>query len=232
MKKMILALVSAAAAVLAAGCATEVASSEQTSGAAEATDTAELAERDNTSHAYEVSIDNFWVTYPRSKNTDTVTAAISVVDGYTNVELVHSWQFAANVHDGGVNVNFARTFAIANWQVVKIGVGLENFGIQSLSRGEVANVVVRAEQSVSEFGLGQIWPVYNEFSRNVGLGFGQGGCDGIVAGDGAVLYGSQLESLTANGPYTRTIMFPGTDSAGGCGRNSLYYMTWTIRRAA
>lgn len=55
-------------------------------------------------------------------------------------------------------------------------------------------------------------------------------CDGIVAVERIKLLGRDLHQKTAQGPYTVTTVHPGTDSNTGCGDNSRYRVTWSIRR--
>ncbi len=56
-------------------------------------------------------------------------------------------------------------------------------------------------------------------------------CDGLVAVELRALMGRDLYILTGNGTHavTVTVQHPGTDSATGCGGNSDYEVTWTIR---
>jgi hypothetical protein len=56
-------------------------------------------------------------------------------------------------------------------------------------------------------------------------------CDGLVAVELPSLMGRDLYMLTENGskPVTMTVQHPGTDSNPGCGGNSRYEVTWTIR---
>ncbi len=56
-------------------------------------------------------------------------------------------------------------------------------------------------------------------------------CDGLVAVELRALMGRDLYILTGNGthPVTVTVEHPGTDSSTGCGGNSHYKVTWTIR---
>lgn len=187
---------------------------------------------------YIVSIDNFWVTYPRAK-TDTVTAGISMgwADNSTNppsllyTPELHQYRHVGNVSNGGVNISdFSVTMAIPNDKMVRIAVGLENTGNNN-NLGTVSDFVAWGETTHNLYGIGPIWPANSSFSEGWYDLPRPDTCDGLVAADGAVQSGAELYALTANGPYTRTVMFPGTDSNWGCGRNSLYYMTWTIKRA-
>jgi hypothetical protein len=56
-------------------------------------------------------------------------------------------------------------------------------------------------------------------------------CDGIVAAEMRAMMGRDLFMLTNNGrnPVTVTTTHHGTDSPTGCGANSVYQVTWTIR---
>ena len=57
-------------------------------------------------------------------------------------------------------------------------------------------------------------------------------CDGPVAAGVHVFTGAELASPTLGGKVlTETDHNPGTDSPTGCGRNSNYYVTWSIRSA-
>jgi len=55
-------------------------------------------------------------------------------------------------------------------------------------------------------------------------------CDGLVAAEQIALTGRDLHLKTANGPLTATTTHPGTDSPTGCGSNSQYEVTWSIKR--
>lgn len=71
-------------------------------------------------------------------------------------------------------------------------------------------------------------------------------CDGVVAADKVAyqggwpppgghvivpLTGADLWNWTYLGTHRETREYPGTDSAVGCGQNSLYYVSWSISRA-
>jgi hypothetical protein len=55
-------------------------------------------------------------------------------------------------------------------------------------------------------------------------------CDGPVAAEQVTLTYADLMAKIANGPYTHETPNPGTDSATGCGGNSMYYVTWHVAR--
>jgi hypothetical protein len=55
-------------------------------------------------------------------------------------------------------------------------------------------------------------------------------CDGAVAGGNHVFSGAQLAAQTANGHViSGTDNNKGTNSPTGCGSNSQYYVSWTIK---
>lgn len=55
-------------------------------------------------------------------------------------------------------------------------------------------------------------------------------CDGPVAAGVHVFTGAELASMTSGGKVvTQTDHNPGTDSPHGCGRNSNYFVTWSVR---
>lgn len=55
-------------------------------------------------------------------------------------------------------------------------------------------------------------------------------CDGTVAAEQVTLLYQNLLADTANGAYKHETQNPGTDSATGCGGNSMYYVTWIVSR--
>jgi hypothetical protein len=57
-------------------------------------------------------------------------------------------------------------------------------------------------------------------------------CDGPVAGEQNTFTYDELLQKTANGNYSETTKHPGTDSATGCGSNSMYYVSWHIQKVA
>ena len=59
-----------------------------------------------------------------------------------------------------------------------------------------------------------------------------GGCDGPLVSDWQSLTGETLWRYTDSRTFRRTITYPGTDSATGCGSNSLYDVTYAIQRVA
>jgi hypothetical protein len=55
-------------------------------------------------------------------------------------------------------------------------------------------------------------------------------CDGPVAAEQITLTYADLVAKTANGTFSHETKQPGTDSATGCGSNSMYYVDWHITK--
>ncbi|MCU1324072.1 MAG: hypothetical protein JWM43_3721 [Acidobacteriaceae bacterium] len=55
-------------------------------------------------------------------------------------------------------------------------------------------------------------------------------CDGAVAAEQNTFSYKDLVARTAHGVFTQKTKHPGTDSATGCGGNSVYYVTWHIAK--
>lgn len=71
----------------------------------------------------------------------------------------------------------------------------------------------------------------NWLFEQLGSLFSEGHCDGSVALEQALISGRDLHLATAGGhAYLKTTDHPGTDSPTGCGANSDYSVTWSIRR--
>lgn len=55
-------------------------------------------------------------------------------------------------------------------------------------------------------------------------------CDGLVAIEQVTFTGKELQALTTDTqPHTVTTSYPGTDSNTGCGDNSFYVITWSVK---
>lgn len=54
-------------------------------------------------------------------------------------------------------------------------------------------------------------------------------CDGVVAAEQILTMGKDLQGKTTHGPYSMTTVHNGTDTPHGCGSNSQYEVTWSIR---
>ncbi len=85
--------------------------------------------------------------------------------------------------------------------------------------------------------VASVVPVYGSVLSAVVTGVGDvinffnPDCDGPVVADAVLASGADLALWTQSGPYTRTIGFPGVNSATGCGSNSYYEVTYTIARS-
>jgi hypothetical protein len=83
-------------------------------------------------------------------------------------------------------------------------------------------------------GTGSIWDTLLTYGAAVGIPYLIGlllpNCDGPVAVDQIIVTGDVLDYWTQHGPYAERRIYPGTESADGCGSNSQYSVLWSIRR--
>ncbi len=57
-------------------------------------------------------------------------------------------------------------------------------------------------------------------------------CDGTVAADKIVTNGQEIAQWTTTGSHSVFTTYHGTDSPIGCGSNSLYYVTWHVKKVS
>ena len=78
------------------------------------------------------------------------------------------------------------------------------------------------------FGYEAVWNKLNDFTHWLnGMQFIN--CDGVVAADAITASADGLRDWTRDGAlYRETRRYPGTNSAMGCGGNSLYFVTWSV----
>lgn len=109
------------------------------------------------------------------------------------------------------------TAVIFNYQIVNAGHN------DSAVEKALKDASVKLLDSATYPGVGTVsgW-LYDIFRVN---------CDGIVASDQVYATGAMLKawvSSSADGVYSETRQYPGSDSPMGCGGNSMYYVTWYV----
>jgi hypothetical protein len=121
--------------------------------------------------------------------------------------------------------------------LVKAAGSITSDGVQSISKGIGAGL--GAIVGIEIIGTTVLAPVIGSLLGSlVDYLLGKVGsvvfadCDGLVAAEGVAFSGRDLFLKTKDGPLTVTTTHHGTDSASGCGANSVYEVTWTIGRVA
>jgi hypothetical protein len=209
---------------------------------------------------YSFSVDYFTVEQARSLDQDTDTAQSTLKAGNwpekAKTEYMGDWGGTAlkqaqvfSLNYGPVTVELSEP-VIFNYQIInsaeadkdtlngqlnKAGKTMAEYAITSIKKalGEgftaITSIEIASITSVPVIGtiLGLISGWLTQQLAEVLSGW----CDGTVAVEQAVLLGRGLHIATANGRvYSVTTDHPGTDSHDGCGGNSDYKVTWSIRR--
>ncbi len=209
---------------------------------------------------YVFSVDLVQVDTARSLNADTDTAQATVTVGNAPAQSAtqyidaiggtHPKQWQPNLLSfGPLTVELADS-VVFNYQIVNkgnpnpdvvdsamtaAGKKLADYAIQSISKSllagltEIESVEIGSVSSAVPvvgplLGILAAWLV----SELTSIVFAD--CDGPVALEQVVLLGRDLCQKTAAGPYRTTTTHPGTDSAIGCGSNSVYEVSWSITR--
>ncbi len=209
---------------------------------------------------YVFSVDLVKVDTARSLNADTDTAQSTLTIGnspaatatQSNSALggTHPKQWQTNLLQfGPVSVELADS-VVFNYQIVNkgnpnpnvvdkalndAGKKLADYAVKSVSKSLLSGL--QQIESVEIGSLTSAVPVIGPMLGIVGswllseltsIVFAD--CDGLVAVEQVVLLGRDLYVKTGVGSYRVTTTHPGTDSATGCGANSLYEVSWSITR--
>lgn len=113
---------------------------------------------------------------------------------------------------------------------------VSNLGAPGGDSGKAQQALDQGSDTVAGI-LNKVYPQYkdltiltNDFNHWLDKALGGGLCDGVVARDIITLTPNDLQSIMNNPDHTltKTVTYPGTDSAVGCGSNSVYQVTYTV----
>ena len=178
---------------------------------------------------YTFTVESVYIRNLRSRESDTeVLGAGVAVDGTPSSVAKKK---AGDWHRGGPH---SAAFAIELQEIqpedrVDITYAIANAGHGSENKinDAIANVVESSVGKVPGFGsivsaAAEAWSkLFDVLDPD---------CDGVVFADSVPATGADLAAWTQDGIYRRTISYPGTDSAAGCGGNSFYEVTYSIAR--
>jgi hypothetical protein len=164
------------------------------------------------------------------EDTDTVSFAVKIGSSMMgppqvlHLGNVDNGDHPVNLQFGPVLIDNPATPVVMNYAIVNAGnqplSDLDNALIQGL--GTLASTV---------FGGASVWTAVAKKFIDFFTGIIFANCDGPVATDQIELTGDSINAMTARfNSHTETRVYPGTDSAKGCGSNSLYRVTWSILR--
>lgn len=192
------------------------------------------------------SLDSFKITNTRSRHEDTdyVSFTLLVRDASGNGTPQTLTKSMGNLNNGTFNVglSFPNVVVPSNGSVVfnylivnsghssegDIDKALEAVGGALANKGLTAGGTALGSAILP--GLGTILGAIAGWLASEISGILSANCDGPVAAEQVTLTYNDLMAKTASGPDTVTTPHPGTNSATGCGSNSMYYVTWHIAR--
>lgn len=196
-------------------------------------------------HVYTFTVTSFKITDTRSVHEDTdfvsaagavgSAAAVSaptksmgdVNNGTHAVNL--SVQVAALPTD---SVSFSYGIVNSGYDANKLEASLKSLVSSAASKGAKAGIAAAADALIP--GSGSIASTFGSSAADWAIGklldIVFANCDGSVAAGNHVYSGSQLAAQTAGGKtVSGTDDNKGTDSPTGCGANSRYYVSWSIK---
>ena len=158
-----------------------------------------------------------------SKDTDVVTLAVKVGDQLFPPVTKHLGDLGVDRNPHPVNLNVGPV-EVADTDTVVVSFIVANLGYDASDEGlarQFMNTLSDAAAAVCTalYGAGSAWQVLNKATQWIN-GLLTADCDGLVAQDQYTFSGAELAGLS---PQTR--VYPGTDSAVGCGANSQYQVT-------
>ena len=192
------------------------------------------------------SLDSFKITNTRSRHEDTdyASATLLVRDASGNGTPKTLTKSMGNLNNGTFNVglSFPNVVVPVNGSIVfnylivnsghtsesDIDKGLEAVGGALANKGLTAGGTALGTAILP--GLGTILGAIAGWLAGQISSILSANCDGPVAAEQVTLTYAQLMAKIANATDTVTTAHPGTDSATGCGSNSMYYVTWHIAK--
>jgi hypothetical protein len=192
------------------------------------------------------SLDSFRITDTRSRHNDTDFASFTLLvrdaNGQGTPQTLQKKIGDVNNGTHSIGLSFpnvpvpAGGSVVFNYLIVNSGhqnegdvdKALEAAGSALAQKGLVAGGTALGTAILP--GLGSILGAIGGFLAGEISSILNANCDGPVAAEQVTLTLNQLMQDTANGPFTKETKHPGTDSATGCGGNSMYFVTWHVAR--
>ncbi len=178
--------------------------------------------------SYVFSVDSFSILNTRSRHTDTDYVSIDVaVDGHVFKSPVkamgdlNNGNFAPRVSVGPITITSATAKVAVNYSIINAGNGDPSKIKEAISTG--------SEAALKRANIGEPWKSIASAVIDLGSVLFFANCDGPVATEQRTFTGEQIIEM-AQPKWAATKEFAGTDSPSGCGSNSHYAVSWSIRR--
>jgi hypothetical protein len=194
---------------------------------------------------FSLTLDSFKITDTRSRHEDTdyvsFTLLVKSNTGAGTPETITKYMGDVNNGVHTVNLSFPR-ISVGPTDVVVMNYLIVNSGhknpSQVVSTLESAGTKLASEAGTAAGaaigsvipGLGTALGAIAGWLAGEITGLLNADCDGAVAAEQNTFTYADLVAKTGKGTFTQTTKHPGTDSAHGCGSNSVYYATWHMQQ--
>lgn len=198
-----------------------------------------------TTTTYTFALNYFKIADTRSVHQDTDFVSVALAVG-SKPPITLPTKSMGNLNNGTYQVNLSiPNVAVAPTEVASFSYGIVNTGYakdsveQALSKFVAAAASKGASAGAAAIGTAAGGPLGSLLSLGASQAFGWlagkidgivfANCDGPVAAGNHAFTGAQLAAQTAGGKVI-TALDPqkGSDSATGCGSNSMYFVDWSI----
>jgi hypothetical protein len=196
-------------------------------------------------NAFTFTLDSFKITDTRSRHEDTdyvsFTLLVKAANGTGTPQTLTKYMGDVNNGTFPVNLSFSKIaigptdVAVLNYLIVNTGHKNPTQVVQTLEDtgtklATTAGTAAGAAIGSAIPGLGTALGAIAGWLAGKVVSLLNANCDGAVAAEQNTMPYNDLMAKTASGRFTHTTKHPGTDSAHGCGSNSMYYVTWHIQR--
>ncbi len=186
---------------------------------------------------YYFSLDSMKIENTRARHNDTDHATLSIKVGDklydpTTKHLgdLNNGDYPLQMRFGPIEISDPKTPIVMHLVVVNAGHKSNDDVEKAVKTGIDKLIDELAKNNGSDNGNGNGWVMLAKTITSVLGGLLFADCDGVVVADQIVSTGGDLKKWDVVHSETRD--YPGTDSPTGCGSNSKYKATWSIRHFA
>jgi hypothetical protein len=196
-------------------------------------------------HTYTFTLTTFKITDTRSRHEDTDFVSVAEAVG-NGAPAGAPTKAMGDLNNGTFTVNLSVQASALPTDSVSFTYGIVNSGydankLETALKKAVSDAASKGAKAGISAAANTILPGSGSIASAAGSGYADEliadildvvfpDCDGAVAGGNHVFSGAQLAAQTANGHViSGTDNNKGTNSPTGCGSNSQYYVSWTIK---
>ncbi len=180
---------------------------------------------------YMIAVDSVFCHRSRSTYTDDVYVTISAtIDGWPAFTTT---RFIGKVNDksGRHGVDLGLIVSVPEGSLLTFSYLATNNGGNGSAKKRLDELSAAGKTIVeAEYPLGPVWGYVDQIHQWLNGLIAGGQCNGVVAGQKFSMTSQEIIDHIGGGTgFTETDKHPGTDSPVGCGANSNYDVTWTLK---